>query len=115
MNSFEQSKPEDNKESLLSEETLNLEEIKKDLVAELEASNNPNLEGIDYNELTDDDLNLWAKYKNYRETGSGLTKDEFLAHREELRVADIEDKKNPSSFKLSAYLVDKLIKLWSSS
>lgn len=112
MNQFEQIQSENNEGTLLNEENLDLEEIKKDLVAELEASNNPNLEGIDYNELTPEDLELWGKYKQYRETGSGLTKEEFLDYREKIRIADIENRTNRASFKLSAYLVDKLVKLW---
>ncbi len=112
MNKFEQPQSENNENVAMDEENFDLEVLKKDLIEELEASTNPNLIGIDYNELTQEDLALWGKYKQYKETGSGLTKDEFLNYRKKIQIANSENETNLSSFKLSAYLVDKLVKLW---
>lgn len=93
-------------------ETLDWELIRSDVANELKESNNPNLEGIDYNQLTEEDLGLWRLYKQWQIDGSGLTTEFFRHHQNDLRTQDIEGRGNTSSSKLSAYLADRLVELF---
>ena len=79
------------------------------LRAEIQTENvstpNTNLEGINVDELTESDLRIWQKARDYKETGVGFTVKDFETYR-----ASIEGSKNQSSHKLQAYLFDYLPK-----
>ncbi|MDQ5957811.1 MAG: hypothetical protein QG665_137 [Patescibacteria group bacterium] len=81
--------------------------LRKEIKEKLTLSPNPNSKNVNENDLTETDLLMWEKYKQYLATGEGLTLTEFRDY-----SAEVFAQENASRGLFRGYMVDHLNNLF---